>query len=82
MDKTTHQIALENEVLHGAKNNFPLFYNRDFDLGKHLEPSKPSSNAPSQISLTKMNVATKNITPPINSNNSNNSSRDFLFIKK
>lgn len=77
--KTTHQVALENEVLHGAKSNFPLFYNREFDLGKHIDKNVSQATDVQQISLTKMNVATKNMTPPINSGNS---SRGFLFIKK
>lgn len=78
MDKINNQIAIENEVLHGANNNFSLFYNREFDLGRHLEP-KQSKAKESQISLSRMNVSTKNVTPPIQADNS---SRNFLFIKK
>ena len=78
MDKMSLQIALDNEVLHGTKNNFQLFYNREFDLGRHLEP-KQSKSKESQISLSRMNISTKNVTPPIQSDNS---SRNFLFIKK
>ena len=78
MDKMTQQIALENDVLHGSKGNFQLFYNREFDLGRHLEPklAKPKE---AKISLSRMNVATKNVTPPIHADNAN---RSFLFIKK
>ena len=78
MDNMNNQTAIENDVLHGARNNFPLFYNREYDLGRHLEPKQAKAKE-SQISLSRMNVSTKNVTPPISADNS---SRDFLFIKK
>lgn len=70
------KIALENDVLHAGLNNFNLFYNRDYDLGKHLEaPGIPINNE--HFTLSKMNIATKNITQPqISPTN-----RKFLFIK-
>ena len=57
---------------------FPLFYNKDYDLGKYLEPT-PSPSKNSQISLSSMNISTKNITPPISEPTPKH---DFLFIKK
>ena len=70
------KLALENDVLHAEPNNFNLFYNRDYDLGKHLEaPGIPINNE--HFTLSKMNISTKNVTlpekPTIN--------RKFLFIK-
>ena len=78
MNKTSQEIALDSEVLHAARHSFPLFYNKDYDLGKYLEPT-PSPSKNSQISLSSMNISTKNITPPISEPTPKH---DFLFIKK
>ncbi len=70
------KIALESDVLHAEPSNFNLFYNRDYDLGKHLEaPGIPVNNE--HFTLSKMNVTTKNITQPQMSP----TNRKFLFIK-
>lgn len=70
------KIALENDVLHAEPSNFNLFYNRDYDLGKHLiAPGIPVNNE--HFTLSKMNVTTKNITPP----DTAPTTRKFLFIK-
>lgn len=77
MEKNSHQIALDNEVLHAAKSSLPLYYNSDFDLGKHLETPKEQGSK-EHFTLSKMNVSTKNITPP---DMGVKPKRGFLFIK-
>lgn len=70
------KIAIENDVLHATPSNFNLFYNRDYDLGRHLEaPGIPMNNE--HFTLSKMNISTKNITPP----DTTPTNRKFLFIK-
>ena len=77
MEKNSHQIALDNEVLHAAKSSLPLYYNGQYDLGKHLEsPQMQGSNE--HFTLSKMNVTTKNITQP---DLTPKQKRGFLFIK-
>lgn len=77
MEKNSHQIALDSEVLHATKCKLPLYYNGDYDLGKYLE-SPQQQGSKEHFTLSKMNVTTKNITPP---DLGAKPKRGFLFIK-
>ena len=71
-----------NDILHAAGNNFPLFYNSQYDLGKHLtaleEPAAAPVKQDGHFTLARMNISTKSVTPP--EMNLNKPRRNFLFI--
>ncbi len=70
-----------NDILHAAGSNFPLFYNSQYDLGKHLTDLEEAeqTNTKGHFTLAKMNISTKSVTPP--EVNLSKPKRNFLFIK-
>ncbi len=80
-----YQKAVDtSDILYAAGNSLPLFYNSQYDLGKHLTvcEEKSSEYKPllnEHFTLARMNISTKTITPP--EINMNKPRRNFLFIK-
>ncbi len=70
-----------SDILYAEGSNLPLFYNSRYDLGKHLTALEPetSVNTDGHFTLARMNISTKNITPP--EINISKPKRNFLFIK-
>ncbi len=70
-----------NDILHAAGNDFPVFYNSRYDLGKHLTALEENeqTNLKGHFTLAKMNISTKSVTPP--EVNLSKPKRNFLFIK-